>query len=182
LPAYWLANIRWDRRIIVNVVIISAVLYAATRNLDFIARYLTSSASEKVGGYLEMTSEELMADRGTPILYLIQGGINRVILLLFPMVMLRKRLGGQTLEALVNLQIFGALLFAFLALDGPIFTRFCRYFDIISALSLPVSMFLVSKKNFVRLMFLGIAAFSIFKLIFMLYNDKQVYVPYQSVL
>lgn len=181
-PAYWIAFIQWERRAGRNLLIIVSVLYITTQNLSFIASLLTSSASEKLGFYLEMTSEELMFDRGSPTAYIIQGGLNRVVLLFFPVMLLRQGGASEALRVLFNLQLTGCLLFIFLASGGPILTRFCRYFDLVSTLSLPICLLLFVGQSKRRLAFSFIAVLCVFKVSFFLFNDKGVFVPYRSIL
>lgn len=183
IPAYWIYNIKWNKKILIYTLLSITVLYFGLSKINEIASVFSASAAYKVLTYTDMSPEEATMNMGDPIFLLIRGLANRFILVIVPIyIIVSNKDYDSLLFKTLNIMLFGIVLFVIFSPLGIVFLRFTRYFDIFQILVIPMSLYM-AKPNARFFLVLFFVIFSAFKYIVVL-NDPAsylIYVPYKFV-
>ena len=180
LPAYWLFSLKWNRKFVL-VIIISVVLgYFISSNIFSIIGIYTGRAAGQLEAYSDLSYEELSAGSGDPYLVLIRGILNRLFLLVLPLLVLLKKDRQQRSDLLgfYNLFLFGTIFYIVLSPLGIVFLRFTRYYDIYQILVIPI-LYKNINKNYQFIFIFMIIIYCFLKYFLVLSGNNNVYVPYK---
>lgn len=180
LPAYWVANINWNRKKIVIFFFFLTIIYILSYSISDMASIYSDSAAMKVSAYTELDEEQRTMGKGDPIVLLIQGLSNRLVLFIPALFLFYKNKENYIYKGILNLFFFGISLYVIFSPLGIVFLRFTRYFDIFHTILIPLAVYF--SKGYTRFfLVLFYLIYCIVKFSFVLINDQNVYVPYKTV-
>ena len=181
LPAYWVSKFNWNKKSIIIMLLISIGSYFLISKFQDIALLFSDSAAVKVLNYSEMSPEEKLMGNGDSIVILVRGLLNRLLLLIPPLLIINKWINrDQNLIQVFNLVLFSVFLFILLYPLGYVFLRFTRYYEIFHIILIPLSISFSSRKSKVLLITFYLA-YCIFKFFFVITTDTGIYVPYKTI-
>jgi hypothetical protein len=180
LPAYWIAKINWNRKKILILFFFLTIIYFLTNSVSDIAAIYSDTAEMKVSAYTELDEDQKTMGKGDPIILLIKGLSNRLVLFIPALLLFYKNKENVVFKGILNIFIFGISLYVIFSPLGAVFLRFSRYFDIFHILLIPLAVYF--SKGYTRIfLFLFYLIFCIIKFSLVLLNDENVYVPYKTI-
>lgn len=174
IPVYWIYNIKWNIKLTVLISVLIVVLYIIFNKFETIIGLFFSESLYKL---------ELYGNEGNSgFRETIVGIFNRAIILVFPFLIILNNKNKDTilLRGLLNIFIFGLILYFIISPLGPVYTRFTRFYDIFQILILPLSLLIANKNEKIVYLYL-IIIFYIIKFVFVILTDQNIFVPYTSI-
>ncbi len=181
LPVYWVSKFVWNKKTIIYLTMFIIVFYFIISKIGYIAALYSESAAYKVSNYNEMSPDEKIMGQGDPLTVLLRGIFNRIVLLIPALIVFFKsKLYDQKFSYIFNIMFFGLVFYVLLSPLGYVFLRFTRYYEMFQILLIPLAIYFSKPKTKI-LLILFYLFYCVFKFVFVLISDDEVYVPYQTI-
>jgi hypothetical protein len=185
VPAYWIYKFKWTTA--KALIVIAVVLACVALSEKIMSLFGPLVEARKTMMYLEMGQEMVQ----NPYITMLKAIAGRSLFLVLSAIFVkyafsseestRNEEGHIFYNGLFNIYVFGIIVYVVFSPISLIFARLARPYDIYQIILIPIA-YHYARRSFKAVMFAVVLAFSVLKFYTSISGNKEIYVPYKTIL